>query len=110
MSDIPLRAIRRSQARSNYIPLADNDAEAGDSLIHSSDKSSNMPTMGVTKAAVSSSTARKSGREANRKMTGKDRYVDDPEEEERLLEGSYDGIEEGDEDGEPRPSPTQVYV
>ncbi|KXN90751.1 putative phospholipid-transporting ATPase IIB [Leucoagaricus sp. SymC.cos] len=104
MSDIPLRSFRRSKNHSNYIPLADNDVEAvnGRSGSRISDKPSAMPSMSITKASVTSGTARRNG-----KMRAKDRYVDDPEEEERLLGGSYDGSDEDVEDSMQSPSPVK---
>lgn len=46
-----------------------------------------MPTtMGITKAAVTTNNTIRNG---NMRRKGKSRYVDDPEEEERLLGGSY---------------------
>lgn len=107
MSDIPLRSFRRNQTRSNYIPLADNDIEAGNrpSVSRISDKETDMPSTGITKAAVTSSTARRSGKV---KGKGRDRYVDDPEEEERLLGGSFDDTEESAETEGQGPSPTKV--
>ncbi len=46
---------------------------------------------------------------ATRDAKGKDGYVDGPDEEERLLGGSYDGgAEEDDEGREPGRSPTRV--
>lgn len=107
MSDIPLRSFRRNQARSNYIPLADNDVEARNSHSgsRSSDKPDDMPTTSITKASVASGNARRSG-----KARGKDRYLDDPEEGERLLGGSYDGSDEGVEEPERPPSPAKVCL
>jgi phospholipid-translocating ATPase len=61
-------------------------------------------TTNITKASVvGSGNARRNG-----KLRAKDRYVDDPEEEERLLGGSYDGYDEGAEESVRPPSPVQV--
>jgi phospholipid-translocating ATPase len=61
-------------------------------------------TTNITKASVvGSGNARRNG-----KLRAKDRYVDDPEEEERLLGGSYDGSDEGGEGPERPPSPVKV--
>lgn len=109
MSDIPLRSLRRNWTqRSNYIPLAGNDdavADEGPSGSGISDKSNDMPmSTSITKAAVvGGGNARRNG-----KMRAKDRYMDDPEEEERLLGGSYDGSDGVAGESARPPSPAKV--
>jgi len=104
MSDIPLRSFRRNKTPS-YIPLVDNDTQQEfrsngypDSSRTSDSIQGEMPvTTSITKTSVTSS-------RRNGKSKGKDRYVDDPEEE-RLLRGSF---EEGSEQSARPPSPVKV--
>lgn len=110
MSDIPLRYLRRNQARPNYISLADNDAEPRTSPVRGSSNPPDMSTTSIARGVVVNGNMRRSAK-ATGNVKGKDRYVDDPEEEERLLGGSFDdGSGEGDEAGEPsRPSTRVCY-
>lgn len=109
MTDIPLRSFRRNRTRPNYIPLNNNEVEADTSTNSTpgrSDNTTNMPTtMGITKAAVATSNTLRNG---NLRRKGKGRYVDDPEEEERLLGGPYDGSEDDAGIEEQAPSPPKV--
>lgn len=95
MTDIPLRPFRRNRTRPNYIPLTNNEVEVDNPprpISGRSDSTTDMPTtMGITKAAVTTSNTLRSGK-LRRKNKG--RYIDDPDEEERLLGGSYDGSED----------------
>ena len=102
MSDIPLHSFRRNKTP-NYIPLVDNDTQQRSNGYPDSSRTPDsiqgeMPvTTSIIKTSVTSS-------RRNGKSKGKDRYMDDPEEE-RLLRDSF---EEGSEQSARPPSPVKV--